>query len=138
MSDLLRQEADIAVRLGDPGPESLDRTLAGQAAFGLYASRDYLEHQGAPETLADLRDHAVVESLRELSSLVQVRELRRHVHDQHHAVATNSLLAQLRIVTSGLAIAALPCYLAQPEQPALVRLLADDFHVTLDLWIVMH
>lgn len=145
-SNLFRQEADIALRVGNPGPESLMRTHAGQAAFGLFASADYIDQHGAPRELGEVAHHATIESLRELSNLPQVRELRRHAIRDTRALSSNSILAQRRAAANGVGVATLPCYLANyganhganHGQPELIRLLADEFNIVLDLWVVMH
>lgn len=140
--DLFRQEADIALRVGDPGPESVRRSHVGRAAFGLFASRDYIEAHGAPRELAEVAHHATIESVRELSNLTQVRELRRHALRDTRALSSNSILAQHRAAANGVGIATLPCYLANYGadygHPGLIRLLADEFNIILDVWVVMH
>ncbi|MEM7251512.1 MAG: LysR family transcriptional regulator [Pseudomonadota bacterium] len=138
LSDLLRHEADIALRIGSHGSDDLSHTIAGEAAFGLYASRGYLAGRGTPLSVSDLKSHVIVESLRELSKLVQVRELRKLTGTRSVPVAINSLLAQRRAAAQGLGIATLPCYLADAGKGDLVRVLPQSFDIRLNLWVVMH
>jgi DNA-binding transcriptional LysR family regulator len=59
--DLSKGEADIAIR---EGREIEDETLVGrkiaEGAWGLYASRSYVERHGHPERPADIARHCVV------------------------------------------------------------------------------
>ena len=60
LSDLIRREADIAVRHVRPEhPELIARHLR-DATAGLYAARSYLAARGRPETVADLAAHDFV------------------------------------------------------------------------------
>jgi len=52
--NLLRREADIAVRLFRPAQDALVARHLGRHAMGLYASHAYLDAHGAPDTLDDL------------------------------------------------------------------------------------
>ena len=47
--DLLRREADIAIRLARPEQADLICRKAGMLHFGLYASQSYLDEYGIPE-----------------------------------------------------------------------------------------
>ena len=55
--DLMRREADIAIRLGRPTEPELVARRVGDLEFGLFASRAYLERCGMPDTPADLVQH---------------------------------------------------------------------------------
>lgn len=52
--DLLRHEADIAVRMVAPSQAGLRRRHAGDAALGLYAHRDFAARHGLPGSMAEL------------------------------------------------------------------------------------
>ncbi|MEM9255841.1 MAG: LysR family transcriptional regulator [Pseudomonadota bacterium] len=60
--DILRREADLALRLGSPAQESLIARKLVTVGFGLYASQRYVDSAPAPlpETVADLADHYLV------------------------------------------------------------------------------
>ncbi len=55
--DLLRREADIAIRHVRPTQPELIARLVQEAAAHFYASRRYLETHGTPRSYADLTDH---------------------------------------------------------------------------------
>ncbi len=60
IEDLLRREADIAVRMTAPRQEVLLVRTVGPVALGLHARRDYLDRHGMPETPDDLARHRLI------------------------------------------------------------------------------
>jgi DNA-binding transcriptional LysR family regulator len=60
VDDLLRREADLAVRMFRPTQNDVIARHIGDLPLGFYASGSYLARHGAPERPEDLRDHAVV------------------------------------------------------------------------------
>ena len=53
VANLLRREADIALRMVAPRQASLIARRIGKVAVGAYAHRDYLRRRGTPRTPAD-------------------------------------------------------------------------------------
>lgn len=58
--DLGKSEADVALRLGSPGQDSLYATRVASVGFGLYASKEYVRLYGLPENDADLLKHRFI------------------------------------------------------------------------------
>lgn len=58
--DLLRRDADIAVRMVRPAQEALVARRLGVVELGLHAHQRYLDRCGAPAVLDDLRAHALI------------------------------------------------------------------------------
>ena len=58
--DLLRRDADIAIRMFDPTQKALVARKLGEAPIGLYGSRSYFGRAGRVETMEDMRRHAVI------------------------------------------------------------------------------
>lgn len=63
-SDLLRREADLALRFGPsssrPKPTTLLARKLGEEPFALYGANGYLDRRGVPNDPSDLGDHDVV------------------------------------------------------------------------------
>ncbi|MBP0651054.1 LysR family transcriptional regulator, partial [Mycobacterium tuberculosis] len=57
IADLLRRDADIAVRMVAPTQEALLARRLGDIPLGLFGHRTYLARKGLPENLADLAGH---------------------------------------------------------------------------------
>ncbi len=58
--NLLRREADIAVRMYRPTQGDVIAKHIGNLALGAYATKDYIARHGMPEKLADILDHDLV------------------------------------------------------------------------------
>ncbi len=135
--NLLNREADIAVRIGQPGQERLVGRKLGSVGFGIYASRLYLDDIEPFETVKDLDGHNIVAASGALAQTAQCREFALLSERCNVALTTDSLLAQLEAVKSGLGIAPFPKYLAQAH-PDLVELLPGQLQTTADLWMLTH
>ena len=136
--DLARHQADIAIRLGDPGDDSLIGRRVARAGFGLFAADSYIERRGAPRRLADLAGHDVIESTGEIANLPQARILRDHTAGGRGIrLACDNLLTQFAAMVAGCGLLALPLYMAAAA-PGIRRVLADSFDVETDLWLLTH
>ncbi|MQT15438.1 LysR family transcriptional regulator [Segnochrobactrum spirostomi] len=57
---LLRRDADIAIRMVDPVERALVARKLGEAAVGLYGTRDYFARRGRVAAMQDLLAHDVI------------------------------------------------------------------------------
>lgn len=57
---LSRREADLAVMVGRPMEQSLKSVSLGTYTVGLFASQDYLDRHGVPDSLEKLADHCLI------------------------------------------------------------------------------
>ncbi|MGF0779246.1 LysR substrate-binding domain-containing protein, partial [Klebsiella pneumoniae] len=135
--DLLHREADIAVRMVAPQQEQLIARRLGRIELGLHATAAYLTRQGLPTTLDDLASHALI-GFDSTTPLVR-RALQAYPRFQREAFAmrTDSDLAQLSLIRAGAGIGICQAPLADGIIP-LQRVLAADFSLYLDTWLVMH
>lgn len=136
MADLLRRDADIAVRMVRPKQKTLLAKRAGKIALGFYAHRRYLERYGYPERLEDLAHHTLIgfdrvppANFLEASHTAVSREL--------FAFRCDYDLAQLAALRCGFGIGICHAAIARRD-PDLLPLLAKHFKVELEMWIVMH
>jgi DNA-binding transcriptional LysR family regulator len=134
--DLLRGEADIAVRMVRPAQEALVARRIGDVHLGLYAHRRYLEGRTAPQSLEDVEAHTVVgfdhgtPFLRDLIARLPItREQFRYRAD--------SDLAQLAAIRAGVGIGFIQHPIARRD-PDLIPLLAGQMAFSLPIWVVMH
>lgn len=58
--NLLRRDADIALRMFDPTQNSLIARKLGDTPLGLYAAKSYTARKGRPQTMRDILDHDVI------------------------------------------------------------------------------
>ncbi len=137
VDDLLRREADIAVRMVEPVQEALVARQLPPIAVGLHARRDYLERRGTPASLADLVGHDLIGFDRDTPALRAFLK-RFPIFDRRaFALRADSDLAQLACIRAGFGIGICQVPVARRD-PALVRVLADAVAIDLGLWIVMH
>ncbi len=60
VGNLLRREADIAIRMLQPGQSTLIARRVGKMTLGAYTHRDYLRRHGTPQQPADLLQHRLM------------------------------------------------------------------------------
>jgi DNA-binding transcriptional LysR family regulator len=134
-SDLLRRDADIAIRMTQPKQQALLAKSVGRIRLGFYAHRDYLARSAAIETVADLANHAVIGFDRDAASLRALNAVWPGLPS--FALRTDNHLAQVAAVRAGFGIGVLQDPIAGRD-PGLVPILRDRFTAYLPVWIVMH
>ncbi len=135
--DLLRGEADIAIRLLQPGQADLISKKVATMASGMYASREYLDRKGTPTSIDDLPGHDFV--LPSLKLIEDIQSLVRIPIDHHSNTVfrSNSFVALLNATRFGYGIGVHTPLYAQ-YCPDLVRLLPDVTVIEMDVFMVMH
>jgi DNA-binding transcriptional LysR family regulator len=137
LDDLLRREADIAVRMVEPVHEALVARLIGSITLGLHANRLYLDQRGAPSTLEDLSRHDLIGFDRGTPAIRSMLKRVSGFGRIHFALKADSDLAQLAAIRAGFGIGVCQVPLAA-RSPELVRVLAEEFRLDLQTWVVMH
>jgi DNA-binding transcriptional LysR family regulator len=118
--DLLRGEADLAVRVrDDTEPGLVARTLV-RAGWSLYGSPSYRDRKGPLAAAEDLRGHDIVGFDPSLAASPGGQWLAAHAAGANVVLRANSIVAALNAAICGMGIAALPCFVADSER-ALVR-----------------
>ena len=134
--DLLRREADVAVRMVPPQQEALVARRIGAVLLGLHAHPDYLAYAGTPATLADLPAHRLIGVERDTPVLRMLQDMGFQIGLEDFAFRSDSDLAQLAAVRAGLGIGF--CQTGLAKRAGLVRLFADALVFELDTWVVCH
>jgi DNA-binding transcriptional LysR family regulator len=137
VEDLLRGEADIAVRMARPSQQALVARQIGEVRLGLYAHRLYLKHAPAPKSVAALlRDHALIgfdQGTPFLRQLLEGMPITRN----HFALRTDNDLAYLAAVRAGFGIGFIQQGIARRDSK-LVAILPDEISLPLEMWLVLH
>ncbi len=137
LQDLLRREADIAVRMTAPEQGQLIARRVGDIELGFFARPDYLDRQGRPATLAELRGHTLI-GFDTVTPFIRAGAKRLGgITRETFSVRCDSDLAQLALLRAGAGIGVCQVPLAA-RAPALERLLADQFSWPLQTWVAMH
>lgn len=134
--DLLRREADIAVRMVKPTQAALVSRKLGVLKVGLYAHPRYAKRHGIPRSLEELREHPIIgfdkaASVRGLVTppgLTLTREL--------FSFRCDSDLGQYAALRAGFGIGG--CQVALAKRERLVPVLPELIQFELGMWLVMH
>lgn len=135
IANLSRRDADIAVRMLRPKQMGLVVKRAGQVELGLYAHKRYLKKHGTPQSFEASPAHTWIGMDADPSWPKALRTL--GLKHEHFSFRTDSLLAQVAAVESGVGIGGMHCRIAR-KNPALVRVLEELPLPPLELWLVMH
>jgi DNA-binding transcriptional LysR family regulator len=135
--DLLRRDADIAVRMTRPKQAGLVARKLGEIPLGLYAHRDYLARFGLPRDQEELARRHLIGFDRDDHSARSVVGAVLPVAREIFSFRTDSDVAQVAATRAGLGIGMMQRALAE-EDPALVPVLAEAVRINLDCWLVVH
>jgi DNA-binding transcriptional LysR family regulator len=137
VTNLLRREADIALRMVRPSQASLVARRIGAVTLGAYAHRDYLRRKGVPRQPADLLQHELIGNDRHGDIPQGFAAMGYPVERQHFAFRTDDLMAYWAAVRAGLGIGFVGRYLARtdPEVVAVLPLLPLP---ELPIWLTVH
>lgn len=134
--DLLRKDADIAIRMVQPVQAALVARRIGSIPLGLHAHRRYLKANGQPRDLEELRQHALIGYDRETPAIRAIRS-QFPFDREDFSLRTDSDLAQLAAIRAGYGIGVCQCAIARRDKQ-LVHVLPEAFTLALDTWLVMH
>ena len=137
VSNLLRREADIALRMVQPDQASLVVRRIGRVTIGTYAHRDYLRRRGVPRTALDLLSHDLIGGDRNEDILRGSAALGMPLTREHFVLRTDDLVAQWLAVRAGIGVGFISDHTARNE-PAVVALLPSLKIPALPLWLVVH
>lgn len=119
--DLLRGEADIALRAGvRPTEPGLVARKLSDVPWAIYGSSAYMAREGVPAGICALRSHRLIGAEGPLALLEPMRWFADSLHGTPFRSACSSLTNLLVAVRSGLGLAPLPCMM-EYEAPELVR-----------------
>ncbi len=135
-SDLLRRDADVAIRMTRPKQTALVAKRVGDVMLGLHAHRDYIRRHGAPKTLAECVNHTLIGFDRDPAGLQFIKLLRLPLTRDMFAYRTDSDAALLNAIRAGCGLGV--CQNGIGKRDNLVRLLPHELEFPLETWIVMH
>ncbi len=137
VSDLLRREADIALRMFRPVQNDLVAKRTVTMNYGYYASKKYLAARGIPQSLSELKDHNFILPHDEILTHTKTDPRKIYALSRSAAFRSNSMMALATAVKEGFGIGAYSCVMAA-EEPDLVRLFDDLVVFSTDIWLVSH
>lgn len=137
VSNLLRREADIALRMVQPDQASLVVKRIARITLGAYAHRDYLRRRGTPRQVQDLLAHELVGSDRDETILRGMTGFGLPVTRASFAFRCDDLVAHWQAVRAGLGIGFIADYLAGTDKDV-VAVLSMLKVPAIPVWLTVH
>jgi DNA-binding transcriptional LysR family regulator len=135
--DLLRRDADIAVRMTRPKQDGLVALKVGIVPLGLFAHRRYVARMGLPMSLDDLRAHHIVGFDRDDHSARSVAGGILPISRAIFSFRVDSDVAQVMAIRAGLGIGMMQKAMAAAD-PDMVPVLDKEVALDLDCWLAVH
>lgn len=137
ISNLLRREADIALRMVAPEQTSLVVRKMGNVRLAACAHRDYLRRRGEPKRLSDLLAHALIGGDRSNEMFKGLVALGVPVTEAQFVLRTDDLIASWQAIRGGLGIGVAAEYLVRTE--AQVKVVLPSLSIPhIPMWLVVH
>lgn len=137
VADLLRREADIAVRMAEPAQDALIVRRLGAVKLGLFAHRSYLDRCGQPRTFNGLKGHSLIGFDTETAFIRAMKKQHPKIAAFEYTMKADSNLAQLAAIRAGFGIGMCQVAIARRD-PGLVRLLPHEVDISLPMSLAMH
>ena len=135
--DLLRREADVAVRLARPQQPDLICRKAGRFRMALYASREYLAQNGTPKRFTDLKHHSLIGFDQAMGFSKQRKKLESLFTTRNIKHRSNSHMEMVEATRAGIGCSVLSCLIADSDED-LQQLLPGKIYNDQDIWLVTH
>lgn len=132
-----RREADIVLRILEPGDENLVGRKIGRLGVGFYASRSYASRRRLPEHRDDWRNHNVIGFADKTTNAELGRwsdRVARHASVVMRCSSQGDMLAATR---AGIGISVMSCIVGE-SFPDLVRVAPQKLAGLSDIWLLAH
>ncbi len=137
VSNLLRRDADIALRMVRPIQSSLIARKVAEISVGAYAHKNYLKRRGVPRALPDLLSHELIGGDTDDTILQGFKRFGYAPQKELFALRTDDHSVQWQAVRAGLGIGFISDYIAQRERS--VRRVLPELNIpVLPIWLTVH
>ena len=137
VSNLLRREADIAVRMVQPEQATVIARRVGKVVLRACAHQDYLRRRGTPRQATDLLAHDLIGGDRNDETLKGFAAGGIPVTREHFAFRTDDLIVVWEAVRAGLGIGFVSEHQIRTD-PAVITLLPRLRIKPLPVWLAVH
>ena len=135
--NLLRREADIAVRMYQPTQSDLIAKKVGDIPLGAFATQAYIDRRGMPKTIHDLAHHDVIGYDRSTLIIDGFRRAGMDVTRAFFAFRSDNQVVCWQMVLAGYGIGFNQVKIAQ-DYPDLVRVDTNNELETMPVWLAVH
>lgn len=137
VSNLLRREADIAVRMVRPEQATIVARQVGKVIIKACAHQDYLRRRGIPRHPSDLLSHDLIGGDRNDETLKGFAARGMLIKKEQFAFRTDDLIVVWQAICAGLGVGFASEHLIRTE-PAIVPLLPKLKIEPLPVWLAVH
>ena len=137
LTNLLRREADIAVRMVRPEQTSLVARKLGSVGIGAYAHERYLQRAGTPREPTELARHTLIGYAKDDTIERGFAALGLPLKRENFSIRTDDQVAYGRLVAAGAGIGFVAHYNA-PHWPGVHRVLPQLAIPSLPCWLAVH
>jgi DNA-binding transcriptional LysR family regulator len=137
MTNLLRREADIAVRMARPTQASVVARRIAEMGIGAYAHERYLARAGVPRRPAELLEHRLIGFDADDTVLRGFARLGLPIERERFALRTDDQVAYGRLIAEGAGIGFSTHYNVA-YWPGVVRVLAQLRIPPMPCWLAVH
>ena len=137
ISDLLRREADIAIRHAKPDQPDLIARFIREATANFYASEEWVRVHGHPRRAEEAAHLPFIGSDRSGQFLAYLRRHGLPLSEANFSCYADHSMAQWSLVRHGMGIGAMVDEIAR-DTPGIVRVLDDVPPVRFPIWLVTH
>jgi len=137
LSNLLRREADIALRMVRPAQASLVARQLAELPIVACAHVDYLARHGTPQQPAELLQHRLIGFDQDDTILRGFAQMGLPVQPSDFCLRTDDQVAAAQLVAAGAGIGFMAAYML-PQWPALRRVLPQLPIPPMPCWLAVH
>jgi len=137
ISNLLRREADIAIRHVRPTEADLIARHVGDFRANLYAATDYLERIGRPRTPRAVADHSFIGSPDSEQLVTTLHNKGIPVRRENFVISSENGVVQWELVKSGYGMTLMPELLGETTH-GVEKVLPDLPSLEFPVWLVTH
>lgn len=135
--DLMRREADIAIRHVRPDQPDLIAKLVQEAAGHFYASTDYLNRAGRPKSLADLSRHEFISFGDTAQMIAYFKPIGLHLTDENFRLGSQNGVVAWEFARQGFGIAPMSEQVGD-FTPRMERVLPNMEAIQFPIWLATH
>ena len=135
--DLMRREADIAIRHVRPDQPDLIAKLVQEADGHFYAATAYLNRAGRPKSLSDLSRHAFISFGDTAQMIAYFEPIGLHLTEENFRLGSQSGIVAWEFARQGFGIAPMSESVGDAA-PGMERVLPDMEPLRFPIWLTTH
>ncbi len=135
--DLMRREADIAIRHVRPDQPDLFAKLIREARGYFYAATGYLDARGRPENTAGFKDHDFISTGDPAQMIAYLAPLGIHLTEAQFRTGSQSGLVAWELARQGFGITPMSDQVGDAT-PRIERVVPDMAPITFPVWLATH